>query len=120
MAFFTKDGPPTEDLEGRVPSGKWDASVCGCFSDCGMCCAVVCCQPITTGQLYQRSTSRAMIHKQPGLTCLSIALFLFVAELFTNGAGRIVQEEWGKEVEELVEAFKNAADTNTTFEWGSG
>ena len=99
MAYYKKDGAPTEDLEGRAPSGKWDASLCGCLDDCGMCCAVLCCQPITTGQLYQRSTSRGMVSKQPGLTCLTIALFLFAAELFTNSVGRYVQDEWGMEIE---------------------
>tara|TARA_B110001452_G_C14891043_1_gene311417 strand:- start:33 stop:407 length:375 start_codon:yes stop_codon:yes gene_type:complete len=105
MAYFKKDGAP-DDLEGRPPSGKWDASLCGCFADCGMCCAVFCCQPITTGQLYQRSTARGMLTKQPGLTCLTIALFLFVAEMFTNSVGRYVQDEWGSEVRELVDAIR--------------
>ena len=79
-----------------------------------------CTKLCTAPQLYQRSTSRGMITKQPGLTCLTIALFLFIAELFTNSVGRVVQEEWGEEVRELVDAIKNASESNTTFEWEPG
>ena len=73
------------------PPGEWETGLCMCFKDSGMCCAVWCCTPITLGQLYERATRRGMLSTFPGVSCLTIAFFLFVCTLYNSSVSNIFQ-----------------------------
>ena len=45
------------------------------------CCAVCCCHPLTSGQLYERAVQKGMLKRLPMVSCLTIALILFVLEI---------------------------------------
>ena len=66
-------------VEPTKPPGKWLTGLCDCLAEgcCGVCCAVCWCSNITTGQLYQRSTSAGLLSTMKGISCLSITLTLF-------------------------------------------
>lgn len=64
--------------------GQWRTSLCSCFEDCYICCAVCCCHQITVGQLYERAAQKAIISRLPMATCMSIAIFLFVLDSSKN------------------------------------
>ena len=63
-----------------APPGKWLTGLCDCFAEgcCGVCCAVCWCSHITTGQLYQRTTSAGLVNAVKGANCLSITVALFI------------------------------------------
>merc|ERR1719197_1858614 len=61
--------------------GKWRSTLCGCTGDCSICCAVCCCHPLTSGQLYERAVQKGMLKRLPMVSCLTIALILFVLEI---------------------------------------
>ena len=59
---------------------------------------MLCCTPITTGQLYQRAVTKGMIQKMACCSCLLLALFLFACELWQSTAGAYVQNLYFTEV----------------------
>jgi len=65
-------------------AGKWRTGRCGFYEDCCICCSVACCHPITTGQLYERTAQKGLINRLATLSCISIAIFLFVCEFIEN------------------------------------
>jgi len=75
---------PATPLVPPSGEGKWRSSLCACFSDCCICCSVCCCHPITTGQLYERAVQKAMLNRLPMVSCLTIALVIFVMETAEN------------------------------------
>jgi len=68
-----------------VPSsagaGDWRTGLCGCCEDCDICCSVICCHPITLGQIYERTVQKALIQKLPLLSCMSIALLIWALDI---------------------------------------
>ena len=99
------DIPVAEGVAVRVPgqetplvpssagAGEWRTGLCGCFEDCAICCSVICCHPITVGQIYERTVQKALIQKLPLLSCLSIALLIWSFDIgqqliqMANGGG---------------------------------
>jgi hypothetical protein len=79
---FQESAPLVDDGKGYWKSGAECSPACSCFTNCGICCAVCWCHPITTGQLYERMVVKGLLQKLPLLSCLSIALFLYFAEIF--------------------------------------
>ena len=66
---------PTWSASLSVPAPPRDS----CCKDPGLCCAVLCCDPITTGQLYERAVRKGLLERVPAATCMSVAVFLWVA-----------------------------------------
>jgi hypothetical protein len=98
--FQQAEGTPLVD-DGK---GYWKGGTeCSCFTNCCICCAVCWCHPITTGQIYERSVVKGLLQKLPLLGCLSIAIFLYFAEIFEYVVSVIYQStsshsagEWWK------------------------
>ena len=44
-----------------VDAGRWTTGMCECLLDPGMCCMVTLCDPILTGQLYERAARQGLI-----------------------------------------------------------
>merc|ERR1711865_79625 len=62
-------------------AGEWRTGLCGCCEDCDICCSVMCCHPITLGQIYERTVQKALIQKLPLLSCMSIALLIWALDI---------------------------------------
>jgi hypothetical protein len=75
---FQESAPLVDDGKGYWKGG----TECNCFTNCCICCAVCWCHPITTGQLYERAVVKGLLQKLPLISCLTIALFIYFAEIF--------------------------------------
>jgi len=64
--------------------GKWKSNLCSCCTDMYIFGAVCCCHAVTTGQLYERSVQKNMMSRIPLVSCLTIALLIFVLEASQN------------------------------------
>ena len=67
-------------------ASKWVDGLCDCCTDPGMCCIIICCDPILTGQLYERAVKKRLLQRIPMLSCVSISVFLWVC----HGVGSIL------------------------------
>ena len=68
--------------------------MCDCCSDCAICCAVCWCHPITTGQLWHRFTKRGMVSSLPGVSCVTVALFLWCVDLYNGLVSNYLNIKW--------------------------
>ena len=73
--------------KGDVEQGVWTDGICDCCKDPGMCMIVYFCNPVNTGQLYERFVQKGMIERLPMLSCLSISIFMWVGYLWTPVVG---------------------------------
>ena len=77
--WHTQQNTPNTPLKDGGQA-KWRANLCACCKDCCICWSVMCCHPITTGQLYERSAQKAILKRLPMFTCMSIALIICLLE----------------------------------------
>jgi len=69
-----------------VPAGegKWQSALCSCCTDMCICMSVCCCHAVTSGQLYERSVQKNMMSRIPLVSCLTVAMIIFVLEASQN------------------------------------
>jgi len=77
MAAVTEAAPLKGDavVIGAQPKA-WKAPCCTCFSDCCICCSVVCCTSITSGQIYEKAVRAGLLSRAGPLGCMGIFLIL--------------------------------------------
>ena len=92
MASKKREDEPLRKVGSNDPApadGMWADGVCDCCKDPGMCAMVYFCSPVNTGQLYERMVQKGMIERIPMLSCLSIAIFMWVGYCWTPVLGGV-------------------------------
>lgn len=80
-----KGGTEATPLRTAHADGRWSTGMCECWRDPGMCCMVTLCDPILTGQLYERAARQGLIERaHASWTCVSISAFLFTGYLLSE------------------------------------
>ena len=52
----------------------------------------MCCHPITTGQIYERTVQKGIMQRIPMISCLTIALVIFILEMFETTTQYVYSE----------------------------
>ena len=77
MAAVSEAAPLKGDavVIGAQPKA-WKAPCFTCFSDCCICCSVICCTSITSGQIYEKAVRAGLLSRVGPLGCMGIFLIL--------------------------------------------
>lgn len=75
---------------------SWSSNVLNCCGD-AQCTAVLCCSPITTGQLYERVVQQRLFTRMPGASCLTISILLFILYIGAQAFSGI-EQQWAMAV----------------------
>ena len=78
-----KENTPLRKADPATADGMWVDGVCDCCKDPGMCAIVYCCNPVNTGQLYERMVQKGLVQRIPLISCMSIAVFMWIAYAWT-------------------------------------
>ncbi len=71
-------------LDGK-PIGEFSDGLCSCCSDVGLCCCGCWCAPTLGPQLYERLVRTGALERIPGLSCVTLAVVLWLLFLVGNG-----------------------------------
>ena len=74
----------TDPHDPAATDGRWIDGICDCCRDPGMCAIVYCCDPVSTGQLYERVVQKGLVERIPMLSCVSISAFLWVCYVWSS------------------------------------